>query len=84
MKPFEETYEIAGHSKKDFLRLLHVYQQAIDRNIEQQGTYGNHHHGLGLVQARAVAVEHAVAGKGRKGDAGDVHKVFGNVAHQGL
>jgi PAS domain S-box-containing protein len=33
MKPFDEKYEIAGHSKKDFLRLLHVYQQAIDRNI---------------------------------------------------
>ena len=33
MKPDFEKYDIAGQSKKDFLRLLHVYQQAIDRNI---------------------------------------------------
>jgi PAS domain S-box-containing protein len=33
MKAGIETYNIAGQSKKDFLRLLHVYQQAIDRNI---------------------------------------------------
>lgn len=33
MKPNFEKYDIAGQSKKDFLRLLHVYQQAIDRNI---------------------------------------------------
>lgn len=28
-----EKYDIAGQSKKDFLRLLHVYQKAIDFNI---------------------------------------------------
>jgi len=33
MKEDIEKYDIAGQSKKDFLRLLHVYQQAIDRNI---------------------------------------------------
>jgi PAS domain S-box-containing protein len=33
MKLDFEKYDIAGQSKKDFLRLLHVYQQAIDRNI---------------------------------------------------
>jgi PAS domain S-box-containing protein len=33
MKAGIATYNIAGQSKKDFLRLLHVYQQAIDRNI---------------------------------------------------
>ena len=33
MKLDLEQYDIAGQSKKDFLRLLHVYQQAIDRNI---------------------------------------------------
>ena len=33
MKPDFEKYDIAGQSKKDFLRLLHVYQKAIDRNI---------------------------------------------------
>jgi PAS domain S-box-containing protein len=33
MKPDFEKYNIAGQSKKDFLRLLHVYQQAIDLNI---------------------------------------------------
>ncbi len=33
MKTDFEKYDIAGQSKKDFLRLLHVYQQAIDRNI---------------------------------------------------
>ena len=33
MKADIEKYDIAGQSKKDFLRLLHVYQQAIDRNI---------------------------------------------------
>lgn len=33
MKLNFEKYDIAGQSKKDFLRLLHVYQQAIDRNI---------------------------------------------------
>lgn len=33
MNPNSEKYDIAGQSKKDFLRLLHVYQQAIDRNI---------------------------------------------------
>lgn len=33
MRPDFEKYDIAGQSKKDFLRLLHVYQQAIDRNI---------------------------------------------------
>lgn len=33
MKPNFEKYDIAGQSKKDFLRLLHVYQKAIDFNI---------------------------------------------------
>jgi len=33
MKLDFEKYDIAGQSKKDFLQLLHVYQQAIDRNI---------------------------------------------------
>lgn len=33
MKIDFEKYHIEGQSKKDFLRLLHVYQQAIDRNI---------------------------------------------------
>lgn len=33
MKQDFEKFDIAGQSKKDFLRLLHVYQQAIDRNI---------------------------------------------------
>jgi len=33
MKLDFEKYDISGQSKKDFLRLLHVYQQAIDRNI---------------------------------------------------
>lgn len=33
MKPHIEKFDIAGQSKKDFLRLLQVYQQAIDRNI---------------------------------------------------
>ena len=33
MKLDFEKYDIAGQSKKDFLRLLHVYQQAIDLNI---------------------------------------------------
>jgi len=33
MKLDFEKYDIAGQSKKDFLRLLHVYQQAIDHNI---------------------------------------------------
>ena len=33
MRPDFEKYDIAGQSKKDFLRLLQVYQQAIDRNI---------------------------------------------------
>lgn len=33
MKLDIEKYDIAGQSKKDFLRLLHVYQQAIDFNI---------------------------------------------------
>lgn len=33
MKPDFKKYDIAGQSKKDFLRLLHVYQQAIDLNI---------------------------------------------------
>jgi PAS domain S-box-containing protein len=33
MKPHIEKFDIAGQSKKDFLRLLHVYQQAIDVNI---------------------------------------------------
>jgi len=33
MKPDFEKYDISGQSKKDFLRLLHVYQQAIDLNI---------------------------------------------------
>lgn len=33
MKADREKYDIAGQSKKDFLRLLQVYQQAIDRNI---------------------------------------------------
>ncbi|MBC7845242.1 MAG: PAS domain S-box protein [Flavobacterium sp.] len=33
MKIDFEKYDIAGQSKKDFLRLLHVYQQAIDLNI---------------------------------------------------
>lgn len=28
-----EKFDIAGQSKKDFLRLLHVYQKAIDMNI---------------------------------------------------
>ena len=33
MKLDFEKYDISGQSKKDFLRLLHVYQQAIDLNI---------------------------------------------------
>lgn len=33
MKPDIEKYDIAGQSQKDFLRLLYVYQQAIDLNI---------------------------------------------------
>jgi PAS domain S-box-containing protein len=33
MKQDFEKYDIAGQSQKDFLRLLYVYQQAIDRNI---------------------------------------------------
>lgn len=33
MKADFEKYDIIGQSKKDFLRYLHVYQQAIDRNI---------------------------------------------------
>lgn len=33
MKIDIEKYDIARQSKKDFLRLLHVYQQAIDLNV---------------------------------------------------
>ena len=33
MKQDFEKYDIAGQSQKDFLRLLYVYQQAIDRNV---------------------------------------------------
>lgn len=33
MKSDKEKYDIAGQSKKDFLRILQVYQKAIDRNI---------------------------------------------------
>lgn len=33
MKQEIKKYDIAGQSKKDFLRLLHVYQQAIDMSI---------------------------------------------------
>lgn len=32
MNPDIEKYDIAGQSKKDFLRLLHIYQKAIDLN----------------------------------------------------
>ncbi|SHG26065.1 PAS domain S-box-containing protein [Flavobacterium fluvii] len=33
MKIDFEKYDIAGQSKKDFLRLLHVYQKAINMNV---------------------------------------------------
>lgn len=33
MKLNLEKYDIAGKSKKDFFRLLHVYQKAIDHNL---------------------------------------------------
>lgn len=33
MKLDSEKYEIAGQSKKDFFRFLHVYQKAIDTNV---------------------------------------------------
>ena len=52
--------------------------------MQDQGGEGNHHQRLGLVQADAVAVQHAVAGKGGQGQAGGAHEVAGQFTHRRL
>ena len=59
-------------------------QQPVHQNIEQQGDQRCHHERFGLVQAGAVAVQNAVAGKGGQGETADAHEVARQVAHLGF
>jgi len=57
------------------------YQQPVDGGVEHQSQQRNHHHRFGLVDAGAVAVQHAVAGECRQAIAHHPHKAFGHIAH---
>ena len=63
---------------------LAEYQQPVDADIEQQGQQGNHHQRLGLVHARAVAVEHPVGTKRRQCKTDHRHKVPRQHPHPGF